>query len=80
MKKKIEIDNENVVDIAINMLVVAAAAIETEVEFRSQYCATLFNKVTRKYFEAVAFALGDLNIDEKKSDETLMELKKLVLY
>lgn len=38
MKKKIEIeiDDENIVDVALNMLIVATATINTAVEFRSQ--------------------------------------------
>lgn len=82
MKKKIEIeiDDDNMIDIALNMLIVATATINTTVEFRSQNQARFLDAMTRKFLALVVGALDNLNIDRKQSGKTLNELKKIVLY
>ena len=82
MKKKIEIeiDDDNIIDIALNMLIVATATINTAVEFRSQNQAKLLDAMTRKFLAFVMGALDNLNIDREQSYKTLSELKKIVLY
>lgn len=82
MKKKIEIeiDDDNMIDIALNMLIVATATINTTVEFRSQDQAKFLDKMTRGYIAIVTSVLDNLNIDREQSRKTLNELKKIVLY
>lgn len=81
MKKKIEIEiDDNMIDIALNMLVVATATINTTVEFRSQKQAKLLDKMTRNYIAIVLSVLDNLNIDREQSHKSLNELKKIVLY
>lgn len=80
MKKKIEIDNDNIIEIAFNMLIVATAAINTEVELRSKICVKILDRITRKYLAIAIAALGGLDVDREQSNKTLCELKKLVLH
>ena len=78
MKKKIEIeiDKDDIIDVALNLLIVATAAINTAVDFRSPNQAKLLDMMTLNYLACVVDMFNSLNINWERSDETLNELKK----
>lgn len=78
MKKQIEIDNNNVIDIAFNMIVAASAKINARAMSINIREARILDIMTKLYLRAASQLLDDQNRDFDKSRETLKELTKLL--
>ena len=81
MKKQItiEIDNDNVIDVAFCMFIVASAKINSMAEARTETLALFLNQMTRKYLDVAAGIIADPNTNFAQSKKTCDELRKLVL-
>lgn len=81
MKKQItiEIDNDNVIDIAFCMFIVASAKINSLAEARTATLALFLDQMTRKYLDVATGILADPNTNFEQSQKNCEELRKLVL-
>lgn len=81
MKKKttIKIDNDNVIDVAFCMFIVASVKINSMVEARTKILASFLDQMTRKYLDIATNTIADPNTNFAQSEKTCDELRKLLL-
>lgn len=78
MKKQIEIDSDNVIDIAFSMIVAAFAKINAMVSKQNSLDGKTLDALTNLYIAIATQALDVSDITFERSTETLNELMKLL--
>ena len=78
MKKQIEINNKNDLDIAMNMIVVGTAKIVTRAAILNPEIAKMLDEKAQELILLFSKIAESEEYDEKVSNDTMLELMKLL--